>query len=491
MTATLDECSTAAPVLPTSNESDISTRLKCISSTIPYDIFLIVAFLCWKGEAGENDANFPATVSQVCRTWRRYALDTAALWSNLSFQHPNVERTVAKYRIWLERTSDGSPLDISIGSQPLRVSSVKRAKAIFQLILPHVGRWRTLHVDAVPAKILRHLFERLRDAPAPMLETLRLTRDTACGYPRPSWPAKWKLIPFTGGKAPVLRELELEELPYEHFLKTFTSLERLKISSSEFPFARPDKNVASIRHILHSLPSLRSLHLDYNVSYAPFYSFPSHMPTTTSRQAHPSLTRLILSLPNNTVPMALSSLDLPQVRYFLAADEVEATSALGLLPIMARNHPFPNLVSLRRGPKGIMTPTERITKATMDMPGREYLRHLQDALSGLSELRFLTFDLVYFAANDLLCLGAACPRLQSLTLVQCAGCTLESLRCVVEDRGRRSDLHPLTQLSIVQWGDESSIIIDKDADAWFKSSSLVYKVFPPLMIGDFYRNEYL
>ncbi|KAG9008785.1 hypothetical protein FRB90_008763 [Tulasnella sp. 427] len=384
-----------------------------------------------------------------------------------------VERMTAKCRIWLERTSDGSPLDISIGPQPFRVSSVESAKSIFQLILLHVGCWRTLRIDAVPAKILRQLFERLRDAPAPMLETLRLTRDTAYGYPKPNWPAKWKLIPFTGGKAPVLRELELEELPYKHFLKTFTSLERLKISSSEFSFAGPDKNVASIRQILHSLPNLRSL-----VSYAPFYSFPSHIPITTPRQAHPSLTRLILRLPKNTVPMAVSSLDLPQVRYFLAAEEVEATSALGVLPIMAQYHPFPNLVSLRLGPKGIMTPTERITKATMDVPGREYLRHLQDALSGLSELRFLKFDLVYFAANDLLCLGAACPRLQSL-------------RCVVEDRRPRPDLHPLTQLSIVQWGDGSSIIIDKDADAWFKSSSLVYKVFPPMMIRDFYRNEYL
>ncbi|KAG8982439.1 hypothetical protein FRB90_006787, partial [Tulasnella sp. 427] len=167
-------------------------------NNIPYDIFITVVLFCWDNSAEcDEPSHCPTTASHVCSTWRRYALDTPTFWSSLSFRQTDMHRALLRCETWLERTRPDSPLDIVLGPEPFGAASVKRVKSIMRMIMPHVRRWRSLRVErGVPRKILRIIFDRLRDAEAPMLEVLKVIGDSATSTRLLRPTDRWKLDPF-------------------------------------------------------------------------------------------------------------------------------------------------------------------------------------------------------------------------------------------------------------------------------------------------------
>lgn len=101
---------------------------------LPYDILVINFTLCWKEKGGKKVADedeeegggshFPTIASHVCGAWRQHALPTPAFWAILEFRQRKPPRE--KYETWLKRSGD-CPLDIIIGPQPFKASSINHA----------------------------------------------------------------------------------------------------------------------------------------------------------------------------------------------------------------------------------------------------------------------------------------------------------------------------------------------------------------------------
>ncbi|KAG8926617.1 hypothetical protein FRC01_008622 [Tulasnella sp. 417] len=467
--------------MPTPDNTDITIRIHMLSN-IPYDIFLIIAFLCWNDGEDKYSSNFPIIASHVCRIWRRYALDTGVFWATLGFRKANIHPALIKYTVWLERAR-GSPLDIFIEPQPFKTASVKNAKAIMRLIMPHVSHWRSFRVDRVPKKISRLIFDRLRDVSAPMLESLTAVGERARRHFQPPTTTRCKIRPFVHGDAPNLMELAVVGFPHDYFLTRFTKLRVLQLTQFEFSQAGQMENVKSIQRVLLCLPNLHTLHIHCDGMSGDHHRFPNQVPPLP-RISHPSLTELWIRLPEDSHDAILSCLDLPRARYFLSLAQLEAAVRPHLLLPLSQHHPFPNLVSLRL--PGNYSPS---SGGWMGYSGEEELTHLEGALSGLPLLKALTFERVNFVGGRwLLCLGTTCPRLQWLTLIQCGGCTPEQIRAVVEARQKRPGFDALARLAIEKRATETPTTVDKDAEEWLRRS-LIYK--SDSMTDDLKRDTYL
>ncbi|KAG9046062.1 hypothetical protein FS837_005138 [Tulasnella sp. UAMH 9824] len=453
---------------------NVRTQSCHMISNIPYDIFLLIAFSCWNDGTDKYHSNFPIIASHVCRTWRRYALDTGAFWAIIEFRQARIHPAMMKYKVWLERARD-SPLDIYIGPHPFKNASVKHAKAIMQLIMPHVSHWRSFGVDRVPKKISRLIFDRLRDVSAPMLEILNVDGERARrSYQEPPT-ARCKLKPFVRGEAPNMRELTVVGFPYDYFVTRFTSLQVLRLT--HFDFGRGDtlENVKSIQRILVSLPNLHVFQIDSNNSRSGAYSVFPELDRSLPRISHHSLTELCIYLGFADRDAILASLHLPRVRYFLSHLQSETTFGLHLLPYLSQFHPFSNLVSLRLvGRSSGRATSNDIDNHRNDARNRwneVNMAHLEGALSGLPLLKALTFERVGFEGGKWLnCLGTTCPCLQWLTFSQCDGCTLEQIRAIVETRQETHGFDPLVRLVIEQWSSDNFIKIDEGSDEWLKRS---------------------
>ncbi|KAG9043760.1 hypothetical protein FS837_009150 [Tulasnella sp. UAMH 9824] len=462
-----------------------------LSNVVPYDIFLVIAFSCRNDGTDKYHSNFPIIASHVCRTWRRYALDTGAFWAIIEFRQARIHPAMMKYKVWLERARD-SPLDIYVGPHPFKNASVKHAKAIMQLIMPHVSRWRSFQVDRVPKKISRLIFDRLRDVSAPILETLKVDGER----PRRSYQVppttRCKLKPFVHGEAPNVTELAVLDFSHEYFITRFTKLQVLHLKHFDFEGASPLdldgskrlENVKFIQGILVSLPNLHKLQIDRHVPiYGNHDVFPT-LDTSLPRTSHSSLTELRVYLREADRDAIFSSLDLPQVQYFLTQMQVETAFKLHLLPSLSQYHPFSGLVSLRLEGSGIGMRDEMSKRWN-----ETNMAHLEGALFGLPLLKALTFDRVDFGGGKWLTfLGTKCPCLQWLTFTNCTGCTLEQIRAIVETRQETPGFDPLVRLLIQQRPYGNFITIDEVTDEWLKRS-LGYEVMSP--VADWKLDTYL
>ncbi|KAG8982440.1 hypothetical protein FRB90_006788, partial [Tulasnella sp. 427] len=285
-------------------------------SNIPHDIFIIIVFLLWNRET--QDQHLPTTVSHVCRTWRYYALGTPSFWSTLQFTQFDPNRTIQKYKIWLTRTLPDCPLDITIGRWPFQAASVKHAKAIMRLIMPHVGRWRSLQVDPVPVKILRFIFDRWGSAEAPMLEVLKVFGKGIWSTGVELRPSKWRMKLLIKTRAPGLRELDFRALPLSHLAEGFnTRLQVLRLTHPDLRFAGAEANVNLVHLILKSHRNLLALSISSDI-YVYASAFRTRIPVTReqplSRVSHSTLTEITIHLPSAYQTRILESLDLPNLR---------------------------------------------------------------------------------------------------------------------------------------------------------------------------------
>ncbi|KAG8982639.1 hypothetical protein FRB90_006661, partial [Tulasnella sp. 427] len=378
-------------------------------NNIPYDIFITIVLFCWDNSAEcDKSSHFPTTASHVCSTWRRYALDTPTFWSSLSFHQTDLRRALLRCEAWLERTRPDSLLDIVLGPEPFGAASVKRVKSIMRMIVPHVGRWRSLRVEKdVPRKIMRIVFDRLRNVDAPMLEVLKVAVESAQSTRLLCPTDRWKLDPFVRGTASRLAELDVDGFVPLRLVERFKTLRHLRLAHPDLEVNGQRANLELVHRILSLLPELRSLVMDC-VGYVPSVAATVLMPGTDApplpRVTHPALSAISIHLPIADTMNILASLDLPSVQYFLKPHrlELELTLQLALLPIVTRHRPFPNLVSLCLG--GSLA-TAGVLSNPQDPMNKTWLKGLEEALDGMPLLQALTFDGVDLDGGEaLLCL---------------------------------------------------------------------------------------
>ncbi|KAG8946595.1 hypothetical protein FRC04_011573 [Tulasnella sp. 424] len=431
------DCTTSGTVSPgiTGSQSYSVTPLSNLNKSLgqnsihinnlPFDIFVLI----WNLARATDDNDrlyFPVVVSHVCRTWRHYALQVSSFWSTIDFRTRKVN--TEKAQLWLQR-SKNSPVSINIGSKPFQEASIPK----------------------VPEKVARVIFDRLRDASAPVLEVLELSTEDG---------TNWEPKPFREGTAPPLLDLSIERRFQKYFLERFTNLRRLRVVEYDLRSTSHSENVTYVHKVLSKLPQLEILAIDFNGATDDLHIVPINLP---SPQTHDCLRHLSLHVSATNRNAILASLNLPYVRYFPnhKAPLLELPLGLCNLGHMKRTHPFPRLLSLCLGGACGLSPFVHYD------PGRrqrtaENLSHLEGALSGAPLLESLTFEYVEFGGDKTIsCLSRVCPRLEWLTIHTCTGCTLKGIMSIVEGRRARKGFEPLRHLIVREWHWDAKLIDDK------------------------------
>lgn len=125
-------------------------------------------------------SNFQVIVSHVCQRWRQVALRTQSLWTTLHFRE---QSHIPRAKAYLARclTSSTCLLDILVDTVAIEDHTPgitlykEEIDTIFQIIIPHVERWRAFHLkicDNECKGAARHFLSTC--GPAPNLETLQL-----------------------------------------------------------------------------------------------------------------------------------------------------------------------------------------------------------------------------------------------------------------------------------------------------------------------------
>ncbi|KAF8890026.1 hypothetical protein CPB84DRAFT_1785219 [Gymnopilus junonius] len=125
-------------------------------------------------------SNFQVVVSHVCRHWRQVALSTSTLWTTLHFRDPT---HLHRAKTYLSRcsTSQTYLLDVLVDTVaaedhvPGLTLYNEELHSIFQIIIPHIKRWRAFHlkISDNECKGTARLFLGTCGG-APNLETLQL-----------------------------------------------------------------------------------------------------------------------------------------------------------------------------------------------------------------------------------------------------------------------------------------------------------------------------
>ncbi|KIO20831.1 hypothetical protein M407DRAFT_29544 [Tulasnella calospora MUT 4182] len=347
----------------------------------------------------------------------QHALATPLSWAVLEFEQR--KPPVDKCETWLKWSKDFL-LDIIIGPQPFKASSINHAKTILRLTEPHLERWRSISTHALPDKILRMIFDRIGlDGLGRLdrLETMKVAQ-VYRRYSRDPMRIRRRFKPFanTDEGLPGLRNLILEGHDAQYFSGRFRLFQVWRIIN---PFVDTNRGVHNFHDFLSALPDLRVLHVcDFRFFRHSIETEDAELILLSSIPVltHHALTELSLHSGLTARKAILSSLVLPNLLYPLDLRSAEPAIGVSCLSHLAQKYPFPQLVSLRLvgndGSQPAWHPLE--VNAT----------YFEEALAGLPELKALTFNSVDFGrlggqGSYLACLGRTCPRLRGLVLVEC------------------------------------------------------------------------
>ena len=214
-------------------------------------------------------SNFQILVSHVCSHWRRIALRTSSLWTTLHFREPS---HISRAQAYLNRcmTTGTHLLDILVDTvaQEDHLPGVTLCKDeirdVFEVIIPHVRRWRAFHLkirDNECKGQARHYLGSC--GPAPRLETLQLYHFEDYQTPQNLYLATYRppVIVFDNS-LPHLKNVSLigVNLPWAKspYLKNLHNLE-LALHSDNI---RPPYE--SWERMLRMSPDLQSLCLHYS-----------------------------------------------------------------------------------------------------------------------------------------------------------------------------------------------------------------------------------
>jgi hypothetical protein len=190
---------------------------------------------------------FSVLVSHVCRLWRSVAVGSPSFWTTISFsKRPPFERP----KVWIDR-SKPLPIDVFINHQ-------ETMDEVFDIIVPHVTRWRELKVWVNKDTAMENVLTRLAQcASAPLLEILSVHHWNPEGY-RPESP----LVPFHGN-APRLSYVALQDVVIDWSSPLFHDLVKFELSNeARNMYMRP--SWADFSRILRESPRLTNLTLAYS-----------------------------------------------------------------------------------------------------------------------------------------------------------------------------------------------------------------------------------
>jgi hypothetical protein len=304
---------------------------KAAVARLPPDVLVMVFEQCrhlnpqWTGVLSLlRQLPVEVRLSHVCSQWRAVALSTPSLWSSIHFPFEHKEESLHEY---LKR-SEGSLLQVYLGPWA-KYSNLERT--LTTVLMPHVGRFHELVLDAVSRETLSALLHAFRDEAAPALRRLRvMCRGTIITHgPLPV------VNIFTKG-APLLTDVRLDNVPV---LLPNPGAEMLSFSvypGPQFPMSR-----SGFHQVLAACPSLKSLHLRGFVeliAQAPIS--PIHLPT---------LRELVVN--GRILANGLHLFDLisaPNIDTLILED-VKLHSLASIHKFIARSHPhaFQSLTKLR------------------------------------------------------------------------------------------------------------------------------------------------
>ena len=244
------------------------------------------------GLPGNQMLPFAVNVSHVCREWRRVAISTPNLWTNIALVHFPDRDPLEKLGVYLER-SKFAPLDISITQylssnddsdddtevlddlsiprkptshshprQPNNLTKSQLAKFL-RTVAPHACRWRRLSVDVARFSCLYMVLMTLSEQhAAPILETLELRCEQypeQCVSLSPAHIEEWERRPLPfNGNTPKLRNVTLGvgRLDWARLLPILSGLGRL-----ELPYHRLSDRVPFpvFKQIVANSPNLSTL----------------------------------------------------------------------------------------------------------------------------------------------------------------------------------------------------------------------------------------
>lgn len=243
---------------------------RCLVNRLPPELLSYVFVLRAKEDDGEADVKDDAAyvtfyrepkwryfVTQICRSWRGVAINTAALWTYIRFDD---KQPYLRQLTYLQR-SQAALLDIIIAFS----NSARGLQDVFELIMPHAARWRTLKVEVALVPQMKYVLQQICNCPAaPALRSLDLihkikfndeTRDTAA-YKIIA--ARQAGLPWFGGNAPALKKLKLLGVPFTAntpLPSTLTTLELVEQSWALRPL------YADFSRMLSGLSQLETLRL--------------------------------------------------------------------------------------------------------------------------------------------------------------------------------------------------------------------------------------
>ncbi|KAG8914726.1 hypothetical protein FRC00_011274 [Tulasnella sp. 408] len=431
--------------------SDASTGLAPIDH-ISFDIFQVIITMCQKEQSSTR-----FTVTHVCRHWREYALAMPLLWNSL---HINERVPCWEMLEAMLQRSGQAPLDIYIGQPPFVKSALPHLRKIMRMIIPHLERWRTLHLSEVPYKVRRILLDQITAKPAPRLEHFAVSQNPPWDRPTrfklknscPNWRAK---NIFAG--SPNLTDVEWTNSTSDlNALPTFSNLLTLTIGYGTLSYISPRPFIQLIRQILLDSPSLEKL----TIWNHPIHKWDKNderegrklqLPALT----HRSLQTLFIEGSDSIRSAAIRSLILPKLRALSTGYDVDRIDP-SCCDIIAQENSLPELrlVSI----SGFLDREFKISEAF-----RPHMPFVRPAIQNLANLRVLTFQVIDF--DD----GRWLPDLD------CIGFTIPSIRLLVETRIQRDGIHPLELLCIhPSYFAPPEYTVNEEEAAWF-SKYLIFK----------------
>ncbi|KDQ10017.1 hypothetical protein BOTBODRAFT_36638 [Botryobasidium botryosum FD-172 SS1] len=183
----------------------------------------------------------PFNITQVSSRWYRVGVSIPRLWATID---PATRPLVS---LFLSR-SQSAPLDIYITEAPVMADDVA---AFLSPLLPHIARWRILHISCKDLGSLPQLLS----APAPLLEELNVTLKPG----RLVLPIMLRLF---ADCTPRLRALRLDGLPLHLTASTYTGLSSLHFNY----FSHRDSmgTIGQLHRALAACPLLEDLFCDYS-----------------------------------------------------------------------------------------------------------------------------------------------------------------------------------------------------------------------------------